>query len=148
MALYITKQIKDSTLFQNIPKVHRTLRRSYFVLLYDSLHEEDKRVFVVLSFYGRDIKLLKALQERKVFQVKNLYSLFLYSIKIYKVFKKKIPKRDFLLCAGTGTQLELLNSLEYILNLDKELVDLTASLQEIYARRYVPSNIRIPNLIL
>ena len=50
-------------------------------------------------------------------------------------------------CAGVGTQLELLNSLEYILNLDKELVDLTTSLQEIYTRKSVPSGIYIPNLI-
>jgi hypothetical protein len=50
-------------------------------------------------------------------------------------------------CAGIGTQLELLNSLEYILNLDKELVDFTASLKEIYGRRNIPSGILIPNLI-
>ena len=83
------QQTKDNTLYQNIQEAHQTLKHSYFVLQYDNQHEEDKKVFVMLSFYGINTGLLKVLQARKVFQTKNLYSLFLYSIKIYDVFKKK-----------------------------------------------------------
>jgi hypothetical protein len=50
--------------------------------------------------------------------------------------------------AGTGTQLELLNSLEYMLNMDKKLSEFTLSLTEIYSGRNVASNTHIPNLIL